>query len=142
MLPAFGYDYVPGILAGALAALEAGDAVRTLDIGYFATGPMRRGISQGTRTTMRDGLTLPSPRWHRHRLVEERTASRVHAFTVRGRRKSAFLVSGTEVLFLPEAFSPPWSGSTRWPGSKAPPTSPRRRSTPSVPSREPSSAAS
>ncbi|MER5959406.1 saccharopine dehydrogenase NADP-binding domain-containing protein [Streptomyces sp. NPDC001893] len=104
MLPAFGYDYVPGVLAGALAAREAGDAARTLDIGYFATGPIWRGISEGTRTTMRDGMTLPSPRWHRHQLTEERTASRVHRFTVRGRRKSAFLVSGTEVLFLPEAF--------------------------------------
>ncbi|GFH67129.1 MULTISPECIES: saccharopine dehydrogenase family protein [Streptomyces] len=102
MLPAFGYDYVPGLLAGALAAREGGDTVRTLDIGYFAAGPLRRGISQGTRATMRDGLTLPSPRLHRRRLVDERTASRVLRFTVGGRRGSAFLVSGTEVLFLPD----------------------------------------
>lgn len=104
MLPAFGYDYVPGVLAGTLAALEAGDAARALRIGYFAGGPLWRGISGGTRATMRDGLTLPSPRWYRNRLVEERTASRVHGFTVGDRRKSASLVSGTEVLFLPEAF--------------------------------------
>ncbi|MEU6242428.1 saccharopine dehydrogenase NADP-binding domain-containing protein [Streptomyces sp. NPDC047024] len=104
MLPAFGYDYVPGILAGTLAARQAGDAVRTLDIGYFATGPLWRGISHGTRTTMRDGLTLPSPTWHEHRPAEERTASRVREFAVQGRRKSAFLVSGTEVLFLPDDF--------------------------------------
>ncbi|MFF7965665.1 saccharopine dehydrogenase family protein [Streptomyces sp. NPDC007903] len=104
MLPAFGYDYVPGILAGTLAARQAGAAVRALDIGYFATGPLWRGISHGTRTTMRDGLTLPSPTWRGHRLVEERTASRVRAFSLGGRRKSAFLVSGTEVLFLPSDF--------------------------------------
>ncbi|MBJ7902480.1 saccharopine dehydrogenase NADP-binding domain-containing protein [Streptomyces sp. DSM 110735] len=104
MLPAFGYDYVPGILAGTLAARQAGAAVRALDIGYFATGPLWRGISKGTRTTMRDGLTLPSPTWRGHRLAEERTASRVHEFDVQGRRKSAFLVSGTEVLFLPGDF--------------------------------------
>ncbi|WP_244223424.1 NAD(P)-binding domain-containing protein [Amycolatopsis circi] len=36
--------------------------------------------------------------------VEERTGSRVRTFPVRGRSKSAFLVSGTEVLFLPENF--------------------------------------
>ncbi|MFE3177084.1 saccharopine dehydrogenase family protein [Amycolatopsis sp. NPDC059090] len=101
MVPAFGYDYVPGILAGALAAREAGDAVRTLEIGYFATGPLYRGLSQGTRETMRDGLTLPSLRWRGRRLIEERTGSRVRAFPVRGRSKAAFLVSGTEVLFLP-----------------------------------------
>lgn len=104
MVPAFGYDYVPGILAGALAAQEAGEAVRTLEIGYFATGPFYRGLSQGTRETMRDGLTLPSLRWRGRRLIEERTGSRVRAFPVRGRSKAAFLVSGTEVLFLPGNF--------------------------------------
>ncbi|WP_208865492.1 hypothetical protein [Amycolatopsis rubida] len=104
MVPAFGYDYVPGILAGALAAREAGDGVRSLEIGYFATGPLYRGFSQGTRTTMRDGLALPSLRWRGRRLVEERTGSRVRAFPVRGRTKPAFLVSGTEVLFLPGSF--------------------------------------
>ncbi|MGW4399346.1 saccharopine dehydrogenase family protein [Amycolatopsis nivea] len=104
MVPAFGYDYVPGILAGALAAQEAGDDVRSLEIGYFATGPLYRGLSQGTRTTMRDGMTLPSLRWRGRRLVEERTGSRVRTFPVRGRSKPAFLVSGTEVLFLPGNF--------------------------------------
>ncbi|MGW1202597.1 saccharopine dehydrogenase NADP-binding domain-containing protein [Streptomyces cyaneofuscatus] len=104
MIPAFGYDYVPGALAAALALQKAGTAARSIDIGYFATGPIWRGISQGTRTTMRDGMTLPSPRWRRRALVEERTASRVRRFTVRGHRKSAFLVSGTEVLFLPGEF--------------------------------------
>ncbi|MFE1440168.1 saccharopine dehydrogenase family protein [Streptomyces sp. NPDC058739] len=103
MLPAFGYDYVPGILAATLAARQAGDKARSINIGYFATGPLRKGLSQGTRITMRDGITLPSARWKQHRLVDEPTASRAHTFTVRGRRKSAFLVSGTEVLFLPEA---------------------------------------
>ncbi|TSE00579.1 saccharopine dehydrogenase [Skermania sp. ID1734] len=104
MLPAFGYDYVPGILAATLAVRQAGVAVRSIDVGYFATGPLWRGLSQGTRTTMRDGLTLPSLLWHQHRLVERRTASEVHSFTVRGQRRNAFLVSGTEVLFLPEEF--------------------------------------
>ena len=103
MLPAFGYDYVPGLLAGALAA-EAAGSPRTLDIGYFATGPLYRGLSQGTRTTMRDGMTLPSLRWKGGELVEERTARQVRTFRVRGRRKPGFLVSGTEVLFLPGSF--------------------------------------
>ncbi|WP_078306954.1 MULTISPECIES: saccharopine dehydrogenase NADP-binding domain-containing protein [unclassified Mycobacterium] len=104
MVPGFGYDYVPGVLAGTLALEEAGPAARSVDIGYFATGPLWRGLSQGTRTTMRDGQTLPSARWRDHRLIEERTASATHTFTVRGRRRSGFLVSGTEVVHLPEAF--------------------------------------
>ncbi|RKS09308.1 short subunit dehydrogenase-like uncharacterized protein [Nocardiopsis sp. Huas11] len=102
MLPAFGYDYVPGLLAAALAAQQAGEAAHALDIGYYTTGSLRNGTSQGTRATMRDGLTLPSVRLHRHRLVEERTASRLRGFTVGGRRRPAFLVSGTEVLLLPD----------------------------------------
>ncbi|MER6056241.1 MULTISPECIES: saccharopine dehydrogenase NADP-binding domain-containing protein [Streptomyces] len=92
MLPAFGYDCVPGVLAAALALREAGPSAHAVDIGYFASGPLARGISQGTRTTMRDGLTLPSPRRQHHRLVDERTASRVRRFTVRaaaGRRSSS-----------------------------------------------------
>ncbi|GAA1956893.1 saccharopine dehydrogenase NADP-binding domain-containing protein [Kitasatospora viridis] len=101
LVPAFAYDFVPGNLAGALAAVQGGEAVRALDIGYFATGSLRRGLSRGTRSTMRAGLTLPSPRWHGHRLVEQRTASAVRAFTVGGRRRNAVLVSGTEVVFLP-----------------------------------------
>lgn len=104
MLPAFGYDYVPGILAGTLAAQQAGPAARTVDIGYFATGPLWRGLSQGTRSTMRDGLSLPSTRWHNHSLVDARTASHVQSFNVRGHRKNAFLVSGTEALYLPAQF--------------------------------------
>ncbi|MFC8650338.1 saccharopine dehydrogenase, partial [Streptomyces anulatus] len=97
-------DTGPGILGAPPAGRRGRAAARTVDVGYFATGPIWRGISQGTRTTMRDGMTLPSARWYRRRLVDERTASRVRRFPVRDRRKSAFLVSGTEVLFLPEEF--------------------------------------
>lgn len=104
MLPAFGYDYIPGLVAGTLAARAAGPAARSLDIGYFASGSLWRGLSQGTRTTMRDGLTLPSLRWSNGCLINERTASTSRTFTVAGRLKRAFLVSGTEVLHLPTAF--------------------------------------
>ena len=109
LLPAFGYDYVPGILAGALAARQAGAEGRTLDVGYFTAGALRPGLSQGTRTTMRDGLFLPAVRLAGGRLVEERTAADVHAFPVSGtgnrpQRKNGFLVPGTEVLFLPAAY--------------------------------------
>ncbi|MFJ9707182.1 saccharopine dehydrogenase family protein [Streptomyces sp. NPDC101234] len=104
MLPAFGYDYVPGVLAARLAVRQGGDAVRAVDVGHFATGSLRRGLSQGTRNTGRNGLTLPVPHWHGHRLIDRRPASNLRDFTVRGRRRTAFLLSGTEVLFLPQAF--------------------------------------
>lgn len=101
MLPAFGYDYVPGILAGALAARRAGAGATSLRIGYFATGPLRKGLSQGTRATMADGLVLPALVWRDRTLARAEPASSVRRFPVRGRRRQAFLVSGTEVLFLP-----------------------------------------
>ena len=35
-MTAFGYDWVPGNLAGALALREAGEGADRIDIGYFA----------------------------------------------------------------------------------------------------------
>ncbi|MFF3606033.1 saccharopine dehydrogenase [Streptomyces sp. NPDC002463] len=103
MLPAFGYDYVPGALAGALAARQAGPDVRALDIGYFVDGSLRggRGLSQGTRKTVADGITPPVTVRRNDRLVDERVGHRVQAFRVDGRTRRAALASGSEVLFLP-----------------------------------------
>ncbi|QRY64120.1 saccharopine dehydrogenase NADP-binding domain-containing protein [Gordonia sp. PDNC005] len=103
MLPAFGYDYVPGVLAGHLAAREAGDQATSIDVGYFATGPLRRGLSQGTRKTLADGLTLPVTVFADGRHADRRAASDVVVFPVQGARRRAILASGTEVLQLPEA---------------------------------------
>lgn len=116
LLPAFGYDYVPGILAGALAAERAGAAGRVLDVAYFVTGATRRGLSQGTRATLLDGLTLPSYRRLRGELIQQRTAARVrNVATADGRRKDAILASGTEVLFLPARY-PNLTSVTVWNG--------------------------
>ena len=41
MLTAFGYDWVPGNLAGATALERAGAAATRVDIGYFTTGKVR-----------------------------------------------------------------------------------------------------
>src|ERR671929_1994919 len=38
LLTAFGYDWVPGNLAGALALTEAGETATPVDIGYFPPG--------------------------------------------------------------------------------------------------------
>ncbi|MCZ0985946.1 saccharopine dehydrogenase NADP-binding domain-containing protein [Streptomyces diastatochromogenes] len=57
LVPAFGYDYVPGNLAGALALTRAGERARHVDIGYFITrsGP---GDPLRYRSTLRDAWTL------------------------------------------------------------------------------------
>ncbi len=106
MLPAFGNDYVPGILAGTLAAKQAGEAARSLDVGYFVDGSLRggKGLSQGTRKTVMEGLTRPVTVWADRRLRDERAAHEVRSFTIDGRKRAAVLATGTEVLFLPPHF--------------------------------------
>ena len=41
MLTAFGYDWVPGNLAGGLALERAGELATRVDVGYFITGERR-----------------------------------------------------------------------------------------------------
>ena len=45
LLTAMGYDWVPGNLAAALALREAGDAARSVEVGYFMTGAVSGGMS-------------------------------------------------------------------------------------------------
>ena len=104
MLPAFGYDYVPGILAGSLALDDAGASAHSVDIGYFASGPLRNGLSQGTRKTIVDGMSLPVAVCDDGRLVDRRAAQNVTRFDAAGRRRSAILATGTEVLQLPRRY--------------------------------------
>lgn len=101
MVPAFGYDYVPGMLAGALAAEASGGRARTLRIGYFMTGPGRAGLSGGTRATMADGLGHDVPIWRDRAMVMVPGASTVRTFRTGEQARSAVLFTGTEVLFLP-----------------------------------------
>lgn len=60
LLPAFGYDYVPGNLAGALALERAGERATRLDIAYLAIGSLIRGLSTGTIATMAAGMLEPT----------------------------------------------------------------------------------
>src|SRR5439155_2574537 len=57
VVPAFGYDYVPGNLAGALALTRAGERARRIEIGYFLTRS-GRGDELRYRSTLRDAFTL------------------------------------------------------------------------------------
>ena len=100
LLPAFGYDYVPGNLAGALALREAAGRATSLDIGYFATGSLNRGLSSGTRATVAAGLHEPTYVLRRGRVTTERTARTVRRFRVQDHQRAAFSVSGSEVFLL------------------------------------------
>lgn len=104
LVPAFGYDYVPGILAGALAAQAAGTPGGNLRIGYFALGSLRKGISGGTRATLADALGRPTSVYRGGSLRTRRMGSAICGFRVQNQRRRAFLAMGTEVLFLPENY--------------------------------------
>ncbi|MFJ1511532.1 saccharopine dehydrogenase family protein [Cellulosimicrobium funkei] len=103
LLTAFGHDWVPGNLAGALALQEEGaDAVR-LEIGYFPTGG---GASGGTRVSALETALEPSYAWRDGDLRTERVAARVVTFDVGpGRRVRGVTAGGTEPFTLP-GFAP------------------------------------
>jgi len=124
LVPAFGYDYVPGYLAGALALTRAGERARHVETGYFITraghgDELRYGstlrdaytlTTGGTRQTLvaaaaEDGFAYRSPRpWATARVVDERVGKRVRTFHYGGVKRTTMTVPGTEHLGLPEVF--------------------------------------
>jgi short subunit dehydrogenase-like uncharacterized protein len=104
LVTAFGYDWVPGNLAGALALREAGEAATRVDIGYFAPGASRgtSSLSGGTRASAAGIALEPGFAWHDGRLVDERPARRARSFELSpGRMARAITVAGSEHFGLP-----------------------------------------
>lgn len=124
LVPAFGYDYVPGNLAGALALSKAGERARHVEIGYFVTraghgdellyrSTLRDAYTLstgGTRQTLvgaaaEDGFAYRPPRpGAPSSLVDERAAKRVRTFRYAGVKRAVMTVPGSEHLGLPEVF--------------------------------------
>ena len=104
LLPALGYDFVPGALAGALALEAAGaDAVR-VDVGYYALGGGAASLSRGTKASLAGVALDPSFAYRGGRLVTVRSAERVRSFGVRGKDRPAISVGGSEHFGLPAAY--------------------------------------
>lgn len=78
LLTAFGYDYVPGNLAGALALREAGSRAVGVDVGYYVGGAWE--ASGGTRASAAGMLAEPAYAFAGGRLVTQRTARHVRSF--------------------------------------------------------------
>ena len=74
LVTAFGYDWVPGNLAGALALRDAGEAATSVQIGYFNPGAGAGSMSGGTRASSAGVMLSPGFAWHGGRLVDERPA--------------------------------------------------------------------
>ncbi|WP_316783477.1 saccharopine dehydrogenase NADP-binding domain-containing protein [Streptomyces sasae] len=124
LVPSFGYDYVPGNLAGAPALDTAGERARHVESGYFITRS-GHGDKLLYRSTLRDSYTLttagtrqtlvaaaaengfayrPARPGQPPRLIDERAAKRVRTFRYAGVKRSALTVPGTEHLGLPAVF--------------------------------------
>ena len=98
LLTAFGYDYVPGNLAAAVALADAGDAATRVDVGYFTTG--KGAFSAGTFASM----MTSSPEGFAFRdgaIREERGARHVASFDVDGVSRDAVSVGSSEHFTLP-----------------------------------------
>ena len=101
LMPAMGFDFVPGALAGALALREAGPKAVRVDVGYFSLGMGGSGASAGTRESL-VGATLNDGHAFRAGAVRTvRPAERVRAFDVKGKQRSAISVGGAEHYTLP-----------------------------------------
>ena len=100
LLTAFGYDWVPGNLAGALALREAGEGATRLRIGYFGQG--EAGSSGGTQASLMGAMLEPSFAFRGGQLKTERIGARVRKFDLGDSRESlAISVGGSEHLTLP-----------------------------------------
>jgi short subunit dehydrogenase-like uncharacterized protein len=99
MLTAFGYDWVPGNLAGGLALREAGEDAVRIDLGYFIRG--RATPSGGTRASTMAALGEPGFAFRDGRLQTERAAKRVRSFTVGSKRREGISVGSSEHFTLP-----------------------------------------
>lgn len=103
MVTAFGYDWVPGNLAGALALRAAGPAATRVDVGYFAfgggSGPA--SFSGGTRASLAGALTQGSFAFREGAVRTVRTADRLRTFQLRGRERPAVAVGSSEHFALP-----------------------------------------
>lgn len=105
LVPAFGYDYVPGNLAGALAlraARAAGRPAVTVDVGYFSPGAP--GVSGGTAASGAGILLGRSPSFRHGRLGLEYPGRRTHRFEALGRQRRGLSVGGTEHFDLPRNY--------------------------------------
>ncbi len=100
LVTAFGFDWVPGNLAGALALSAAGPDAVSVDIGYFMRGP--GGISGGTRASMVQAMIEPGFAHRGGSLRTERMGARVTEFTLdNGKSRTGVSVGTSEHFGLP-----------------------------------------
>jgi short subunit dehydrogenase-like uncharacterized protein len=102
VLPAMGYDYVPGALAGGLALAETGGRAARVEIAYFVLGARRgEATSPGTRRSAALALLEDSFAHRDGALRTVRLADRARRVHVAGRQRAVVSVGGAEHFGLP-----------------------------------------
>jgi short subunit dehydrogenase-like uncharacterized protein len=109
MLPAFGYDYVPGNLAAAIALERSGREAVRVDVGYFLRGRNPRSteaFSRGTLDSLEASAGAPRHGFRDGVLVDEQGARRVLEFELDGATATAVAIGASEQFALPRLA--PW----------------------------------
>ncbi len=104
LLTAFGYDWVPGNLAGALALRDAGERATRVEVGYFATGGLvgPSAMSGGTRASAAGVMLDRAFAFRGGRVIDERGGKRLRRFELRpGVSGAAITVGSSEHFTLP-----------------------------------------
>jgi short subunit dehydrogenase-like uncharacterized protein len=106
LVTAFGYDYVPGNLAGALVLEQAGKLAAKVSVGYFNTGggSMRGAMSGGTAASATGVMFEPSFAYRNGKVVGERPAKRVRSFHAGGRDRLGISLGSSEHFGLPAVY--------------------------------------
>lgn len=104
LMPAMGFDFVPGQLAGALALEQAGPGATRVEVGYYSLGLGADAGSAGTKASLVGAALDPGFAFRNGRIVTERGAARVRSFAVDGRPRAAVSVGGVEHFALPAAY--------------------------------------
>lgn len=106
LIPAFGHDFVPGNLAGALALRLAGGVVHRVEVGYLIGGTGQvQAVSRVSFASLVERATKPSFTW-RDGIQLEPTGSRMQTFPLNGRDCLALTIGSTEHYALPRLAGP------------------------------------
>jgi short subunit dehydrogenase-like uncharacterized protein len=102
LLTAFGFDWVPGNLAGGIALDRAGESAVRVDVGYFTTGSAEAGaMSGGTKASLVGVIAAPSFSYTDGRVRTERGAKSLRQFSVEDREMAGVSVGSSEHFTLP-----------------------------------------
>lgn len=109
LLTGFGYEFVPGNLAGLLALRQARHTagqtpVDRLEIGYFVTTDQAttRSLSEGARASVLSSMSEASFAWHDGAITRQYPGQYLRTFRVAGSERTALSIGGTEHYSMPK----------------------------------------